>query len=201
MDCNCPNPTAYSVIPTNNCPVDIKQIQRILFQRQGYVWTDGTTNIVDLADWNTLKAAADATKVVVSPLVSGDPVITAGEAVTEGGGDNSTLNGVTLITGTNPSQFEVRFDSLTAAQEVALKQFMCYTDNGVYFVNEAGKIISKNLSATTHTSIPIQSYFFSDRTNEGFGTNDSFMMSFMLKKGWSETMEIITPNFNPLTEL
>ncbi len=206
-DCNCPNPETFEDIPASNCAVDLKQLQRVFFQLPGYIWdTVGlpATDISTLADWQALKVAVDDTKVACSPIIAGDPAIIAGEAVTEGGGDNSTLNGVTLVNGTNPSQFTARFDSISQAQEIALKQFMCYKNVGVYFVNEGDKIIAKKTSvATQHTSIPIQSYFFSDRTNEGYGTKDSNMMTFMLKAGWSETIDIITPEagFSPLTDL
>ena len=205
-NCNCPNPTAYSDIPTSDCPFDLKQIQRVVFQQRGFIF-DGTAgkDITLKADWDALKIAVDATKVVTSPLVGGEPVITAGEAITEGGNDNSTLNGVTLVNGTNPSSFSVRFDSLEPAQEVALKQFTCRKNNGVYFVNEEDRIIASETSAgsSEYTSLTSQSYFLGDRTNEGFGTKDSNTRTFQLKAGWSETIVKITPEtgFSPLADL
>lgn len=207
MKCVCPNPDSFTDITKTDCPFNLNQIQKVLFQEQGYIWDTaaGTpTDISTLADWQTLLAAADSTHVVSSPLIGGDPVITAGEAITEGGGDNSTLNGVQLINGASPSSFSARFDAIDPQTETDLKQFMCYNNVGVYFVNENDNIIAKTTDvATQHTSIPIQAYFFGDRTNEGFGTKDSNMMSFQLKAGWSETIDIIEPEagFSPLTDL
>lgn len=205
-NCNCPNPTAYSDIPTSDCPFDLKQLQRVAFQQLGFIF-DGTAgkDITLKADWDALKVAADATKVVASPLVGGEPAITAGEAITEGGNDNSTLNGVTLVNGTNPASFTARFDSLEPSQEVALKQFMCRKNNGAYFVNEEDNIIAEEVTtgSGTYKTFAIQSYFFGDRTNEGFGTKDSNTMTFQLKAGWSEKLVKITPEagFSPLADL
>lgn len=204
--CNCPNPTSLTTIPSNDCPINLKQIQKVGFQRQGYEFDASLvtpTSPSVQADWDVLIAAADDTKAVFSPLIGGDPIIEPGEAITEGGGDNSTLNGVEEVTGTNPASFSANFKEISPEQEAALKELICEKKLVVYFVNEDNNIIVKKIDDDKKTGFDIQSFFFGDRGNQGFGTKDINVMSFQLKAGWSEAIEIIEPEpgFNPLVDL
>ena len=215
MNCNCPDSGILAEIPSSTCPFDLKQIQRLAFATQGKVIWDSATGggtgvgvpqsdsqLDTLADWQARLTAIDDTKIIVTPLIGGDPVITAGDAITEGGGDNTTLNGVELTTGVNPSKFTATFKSLEPAQEKALKKIMCKSIE-VYFFTEGGKIACKKIEGgELHKGFNVQSYFFSDRNNEGYGTKDKFTMSFSLKAGWSEDLVLVVPNdFNPLYDL
>ena len=214
MDCNC-NDDIHDDISQAECPFDLKQIQKLAFQTRGKViWdsADGTgTGLLGvpqadsqtdtLADWQARRVAVDNTKIVVTPFVGGDPQIVAGEPITEGGGDNTTLNGVEEVLGTNPSAFSATFKSLSPEQEAALKKISCITSE-VYFFTESGKIVARKLDNGTITGFRLQTYFFSDRNNAGFGTKDTHTMSFALPKGWSEELVLIEPvDFNPLFDL
>jgi hypothetical protein len=204
--CACPKPSALTEIPTADCPVDLKQIQKIIVQRHGFVFDSGAgtpTSPSVLADWLALKTATDSTKVVVTPFIGSEPLITPGEAIQEGGGDNSTLNGIAVVTGTNPSEFTCKFRSLSPDQEKAIKSLMCETSLVVYLITQENKIIVKKISTAKKTGFDISALFLSDRMNEGFGKNDMFNFKFSLTAGWSEDLEVITPasGFNPLTDL
>ena len=204
--CPCPAPNELSDIPSATCKFDLGQIQKIGFQRVGYLWdTAGTptSNMTLLADWNTLKSASDDTKVVFTPLIGGEPLITAGAEITEGGGDNTTLDGIPIITGTNPSTFSAMFRSLTPEQEAGLKSLMCEPQLVVYFVTNNNKIIAKKITTAQKEGLSINALFVSDRTNEGYGKRDTHKIQFSLPAGWSESIELITPatGFNPLTDL
>lgn len=202
--CTCPLSASLTDITQDACPLNIGQIQKIYFQRTPYTW-DGT-DITLKADWDTLRTAGDDTKVVVSPLIGGDPVIEAGEAITIGGNDNTTRSGVELVTGAGPSNFSARFDSLSPKAEREMKQFICEGKLGVYFVTEDQKIWcwvdDPDAATPKEQPIPVESAFFTDRNNGGFGTLDSNILSFKLRKGWSECLVQITPaDFNPLVDL
>lgn len=217
MDCNCPDDGILEDIVDSNCPFDLKQIQRLAFATRGKVLWDSadgtgtgnglpasasTAQVDTLADWQARRTAIDDTKIIVSPLIGGEPIIKAGDPITEGGGDNSTLNGVKEVTGTNPSEFSCKFKSLAPEQEVGMKKVQCKTAE-VYFFNEAGKIICQKLPGTkNHKGFIMQSFFFSDRNNEGYGTKDKHDLSFSLVKGWSENLVVVEPaDFNPLYDL
>lgn len=204
MDCTCPASSALTEIPALDCGVNLNQIQRIAFQRGGNSFnTAGVppTDILELAAWQALQTAADNTKIIVTPLIGANPIIDAGEAITNGGGDNSTLNGVEEVVGVNPSLFSCEFKELTPEVEKALKKVICEKNLTAYLISQGGKIAVVEVSATEHKGFEVQSPFLSDRSNAGYGTLDTHAFRFSLKAGWSENLKVLTPNFNPLTEL
>lgn len=204
MDCNCPAPTALTEIVAENCGVDLKQIQRIALERVGNLF-DGTATtpvqIASLADWQAKMTAADDTKVVVTPLIGGEPTIESGDAITNGGGDNSTLNGVEEVEGVNPSLFSCIFKSMSPANEKNMKALMCEKQLQVYFFLQGGRIATFKIAVDQYKGFVARSIFISDRNNAGYGSKDTHQFRFNLVEGWSEDLEIITPNFNPLTDL
>lgn len=205
MDCNCPAPSQLTAIPTQDCGVNLNQIQRLAFQRGGNVFgsTDlpTATSILALADWQTKIAATDNTKIVLTPFIGANPIIEAGDAITNGGGDNSTLNGVEEVEGVNPSRFSTEFKELSPEIEKAMKSLMCEKNLTVYLFLQGGKIATVEVSANNYKGFKAESLFISDRNNAGFATKDTHNMSFSLPAGWSENLKIVTPTFNPLTEL
>lgn len=204
MDCNCPKDTALTEIPTQDCGVNLKQIQRVAFQRNGNQFgTNAATpnDINELADWQALKAANDDSKIVITPLIGANPVIEPGDAITNGGGDNSTLNGVEEVEGVNPSVFSAEFKELSPAIEKAMKKIICEKQLTVYLFLEGGRIACVEIDTDNQKGFEIQSPFLSDRGNQGYATKDTHTIRFSLKAGWSEDLVIIKPNFNPLTEI
>lgn len=204
FECNCPEPTSLTPIETENCRVDLKQVQRYAFQRDGYQFNSlGTTPnpIIDLSSWQAFTTASDDSTIVITPSIGGDPIIEAGDKITTGGGDNSTLNGIEELEGVNPSNASAVFKSLSAKVEAQIKKLMCEKNLTVYFFLQGGKIAAVKLNANSAKGFACQSLFLSDRNNNGYGTRDTFNFSFSLPAGWSESLEIYTPNFNPLTQL
>lgn len=204
MDCNCPALSELTDIPFQDCGVDLKQIQRVAFQRAGDEFDSAAeppTDILDLSTWQAKMIADDDTKIVITPMIGGDPVIEAGEAITSGGGDNSTLNGVEETDGVNPSKFSCVFRSLPSSTEKAMKKLMCEKNLVVYLFLQGGNIAVIKKTVSVKQGFPIQSPFISDRNNAGFGTKDTVKMSFSLVEGWSSDLEIIKPNFNPFTDV
>lgn len=207
MDCNCPAPSALTAITTENCGVDLKQIQRLAYQRvgTGFDITNDTTSIKLLADWQAFMAASDDTKIVVTPLIGGDPVIEAGDAIKTGGGDNTTLNGAEEVEGANPSVFSCIFKSLSAAVEKEMKALNCEKNLVVYLFLQGGRIAAKLVTVDdAWDGFDISSIFTSDRSNAGYGTKDTVSHSFNLTEGWSDDLVIIDAadlDFNPLTDL
>lgn len=206
MSCNvCPKPTALTAISAVDCQVNLRQIQRLAFQRPGdkFDTTDvSPTDILLLADWQTKIAAADDTKIIVTPLIGGDPQITAGEANTSGGGDNSTLNGVKEVNTANPSEFSAMFKGLPPTVEKELKSIVCEPGLVVYMILQGGLIAAYKFDTGIHSGMPIQSAFVGDRGNGGFGTKDTNKIEFSLPAGWSEDIEVVKPtDFNPLTDI
>jgi hypothetical protein len=201
LNCLCPLPTAITTITPNTCPENFGQIQKIAIQRQGFDF-DGTTgnDIEVLADWQSRIALSTSEKIQVSPFIY-NFVSAAGEAITNGGGDNTTLNGEVELVGINKSAASGMFKSLSSAVINALQSYNCETALGVYFINADGKIIAQELTTGTYTPFPISSFFVGDKTNNGFATKDENALSFQLNAGWSKKYAIVTPAFNPLTAI
>ena len=212
MACSCPKPTALTAITATSCPEEFGQIQRIWLVRKGFVkfdtvdpTTGGTIpvglipNTPDLAaGWTILKAAVDDTKVVMPPLFGGDISITPGDSITQGGNDNSTLNGATYITGKSPSTFSARYDQLTSTQTSELNLLEC-EDLEVYFINEEGDLIGRR-NGDFFQGFDISTYFLGERNVQGIGAFDSNVLTFQLAKDWDQTFEKVTPSdFNALT--
>ncbi len=211
LDC-CPLDPSLTDIPASACPENIGQVQRYWFVRKGEVIWDVVTpanNVPatitgqapeDAAGWNILFAAADDTKVVKSPLIGGDSTLTAGTTITQGGGDNSTLNGETLVNGINPTDGSARFDSLTGAQIAAFRTLAC-EGNGleVYLVSQEGKIWGSKVGDLV-TGFDCTNVVLGSMSNAGFGTRDSNVLTFQLAFDWDETKYAVTPaDFNALT--
>lgn len=199
--CNCPNPTSLTDISASNCPFHLGQIQGIIPQRRGDKF-DAVNTIDVLASWTTKLGAVDNTKVVKMPIISGNPIITPGGAITSGGGDNSTLNGIEEVNGTNPSVFTAEFRGLTPAQATEIKLLNCEKQLAMYFIVEADKFLVKDLGAGEYGPIPIDAFHLDDRMNEGFGTQDKHMVRFSLKAGWeSDVVLVSATDFSPLNDL
>lgn len=207
MDCNCPESTELTEIENENCGVDLTQIQRMAFQRRQPFGVFTPETILELSEWQTFQTATDDTKIVFTPLIGADPIIEAGEPITTGGGDNSTMNGIEEIEGVNPSNFSCMFKSLSPKVEAQIKKLICEKNLMVYFFLQGGKIAcwTDDLEAFSLAQllrgIDAQSIFLSDRNNAGYGTKDTNSMRFSLVEGWSEKLYIIKPDFNPFTDL
>ena len=204
-NCNCPLPSALTDIAATGCPFNLGQLQRVIITRASSAFfpaTVATSNPNLLATWTPLLTAADDTKVVKTPLIGGNPAIVGGSAITQGGNDNSTLNGEVEVTGTESSVFTADFKDLEPTIAKAMKDLKCESVK-VFFVNDAGDIIgvSKD-SGTTFDGLTVngKSFFLSDRNNNGFGQKDVNTLSFNLAPGWDDYLMKVTPtDFNALT--
>ena len=96
----CPAPTALTEITKPSCPTKFGQMQRMairMIPTEDLVFTD-EAEFVESANWAALIAAVDATKIILTPYISG-MVIPPGAVVKEEGGNNNTINGIPIIQG------------------------------------------------------------------------------------------------------
>tara|TARA_R100001443_G_scaffold57634_2_gene68334 strand:- start:4349 stop:5038 length:690 start_codon:yes stop_codon:yes gene_type:complete len=220
LDC-CPKDSILTDIPASTCPENLGQIQRYWFVRKYQLKWDiqsaspGTNNYPNAvigtnapsvaAGWTALFAltsgnANESSHVVATPLIGGDSTIAAGDTITQGGGDNSTLSGEQLVNGINPSTGNARFDSLTGAQILALRKLACEgSDLEVYMISQEGKIWGQKVG-DLFTGFDCQNVVLGSMNNNGFGTRDNNTLTFQLPFDYDETKHAITPsNFNALT--
>lgn len=208
--CQCPANAAITTIPNVTCPENFGQIQKVAFQRLRKA--DGTKNsftssasILLLASWTALLAAADGSKVVVSPYINA-PADSGGDARRTGGG-NDDLGGIAQVLGANPVQFDGSFRSVPQSVIKVIKELQCEAQArnlGVFLFDENGKIeaIKDETTATTYYPIPIRSLFVGSKIHGNFDAKDSNAISWMYPDNYSDNLAIVTPtDFNPLTDL
>jgi hypothetical protein len=212
--CTCPLGNAIATIAIENCPENVGQIQKILFQRR---YSSGTTlneftiatgDPAEVANWTDLLTATDGTKVTVSPYLS-QPETEPGAPVTYGGG-NATIGGIEVIVGRDPTTFTGMFLNTSQKSIKDMKALECEANGNeatlaVYFVDEFGQIIgiSDDIDNPTKVRpIPIRSLFVGDKNFGGFEEPDTNMIQFSLLPNWSDDLYIVSPDdFDPLTDL
>ena len=208
--CQCPAAAAMTTIPAVNCPENFGQIQKVAFQRLRKA--DGTKNsftnaaaITALASWTALLAAADGSKIVVSPYINA-PADSGGDARRTGGG-NDDLGGISQVLGGNPVQFDGSLRSIPQSVIKVMKELQCEAaagNLGVFLFDENGKIeaIQDATTQTTYYPIPIRSLFIGSKIHGNFDAKDSNAISWLYPDNYSDNLKIVTPaDFNPLTDL
>ena len=202
--CSCPAGAALPAVPNASCPQDFGQVQKIIFQR--IFKTAGTKNsftqtasIKQLSSWTALFSASDGTKCVITPYVEA-PTSDGGDAITFGGG-NDTVGGTTKVIGRNPVNMSFVMRQMTQDVIKALKGLQCEDELGVYLVNGDGQILALSSADNTYTPIPLRSLFISDLKLMGLDNPDENALSFSFLPNWSDDAKVVTPDFNPLTDL
>lgn len=202
--CSCPAGAALPQIPNASCPQDWGQTQKIIFQR--IFKTAGTKNsftqtasIKQLSSWTALFSASDGTKCVITPYVEA-PTSDGGDAITFGGG-NDTVGGTTKVIGRNPVNMSFVMRQMTQDVIKALKGLQCEDELGVYLVNGDGQILAISSADNVYTPIPIRSLFISDLKLMGLDNPDENALSFSFLPNWSDDAKVVSPDFNPLTDL
>lgn len=202
--CSCPAGAALPAVPNASCPQDFGQVQKIIFQR--IFKTAGTKNsftqtasIKQLSSWTALFSASDGTKCVITPYVEA-PTSDGGDAITFGGG-NDTVGGTTKVIGRNPVNMSFVMRQMTQDVIKALKGLQCEDELGVYLVNGDGQILALSSADNEYTPIPIRSLFISDLKLMGLDNPDENVLSFSFLPNWSDDAKVVTPDFNPLTDL
>lgn len=210
ITCSCPAATALTTIPAQGCAESFGQIQKVAFQR---LVSSGTTKnsftssaeITALASWTAKTAAADGTKIVVSPYIQA-PTVEAGAARTFGGG-NETLGGVEMVIGREPTPFTGVIRAVGQNIIKAMKDLQCEAmagNLGVFLFDENGNIaaIQDESTATTFYPIPIRSLFIGDKSFGGLEAPDSNAIQWSFLPNYSDNLSIVEPeDFNPLSDL
>lgn len=203
--CSCPASGTLTSIPVVNCPESFGQIQKVIFQRlKNGTALNGFTSQADItkkASWSALLTAEDGTKVVVSPFINA-PSDGGGDAITYGSG-NDVLGGIPEVIGSNPVTFSASIRHQNQSVIKAMKELICEARGGnlgVYLVSENGQIEAIKDGAV-YRPIPVRGLFIGDKIHGNFDQYDSNAISWSYAPNYSDNLEIVTPEFDPLTEL
>jgi hypothetical protein len=206
MDCICPRPAALTTVLRVTCPENLGQIQRFIFQRAGFVFdaaADPTPNdILELDSWTPLITAVAGTKIVITPYVDTFTIPEA-EAITKGGNDNTTLNGVKQLLGFGGINPLGKFTGIPTAIVTQLRDLMCEGELVVYLINAAGRIVANKISTGVYTGLTVEPLTMGINYpgSLGFATLDQATIQWGFAEDWAKNRAILTPNFNVKTQL
>nr|DAM99088.1 MAG TPA: Putative tail protein [Caudoviricetes sp.] len=209
ITCQCPAAEAIPNVPNVACSESFGQIQKVAITRLRQ--TDGKRNsfttaagIKKLESWEPKLSANDGTKIVVTPYIN-SPADSGGD-VRQSSGGNDDLGGIPDVLGENPVQFAGVLRAIPQAVAKALKSLICESNAknlGVFLFDEKGNIeaIQDETTATTYYPIPIHSFFVGSKLHGNYDAKDNNPISWTYEENYSDNLVIITPEFNPLTEL
>lgn len=213
LNAECPLPAALTDIPDALCPFRLDQLLKIGFQRTQPIGASSfvdATPITALASWTAAIGAADGKKIVTSPICD-NVVIPSSEAITEGGGDNSTPFGVQIYLGENQVTVTGQFRNLSKAQIIAMRKLSQESQASLgaaalsaYFFNQGRGIVHStetNDPDSDPVGFPIFNFRLGSTGSEGYNQDNKTPFSFSLLPDWDERMTISQPVFNPLTQL
>lgn len=187
--CACPNPDALETITDFDCPVDFKEVAKIVISRQRVFQSaiqPPTVVLLDtLSEWTATLAAVDDTKTLVSPGV--DEVENApGEAIIE----ELTLRNIVI--GLDDTTFTGFMAGAPGPTVKSWKKLSCEKILYVMFITNDGNIVhSLNGTEPEGFKVSNNSFFILD-TEMIKKTINKNRFGFMLESGWSDAA-ITTP--------
>lgn len=206
LNCGCPAGAHLADLQIADCKESLGQIQKVIIQRR--FSSAGVLNKIAVADIKSktamaaLAAAADGTKIIISPYIQ-NPTTTPGEARTFGGG-NQTLGGIEIVIGREATSFEGIIYQEKQSTIKTMKEYSC-EDIGVYLIDENGNIGAiKDSAKDEYRPIPLRSFFVGDKNLGGYEEPDSNTIKWSFLPNWSDDLEIIKQtdmDYNPLTDL
>jgi len=219
MTFDCPLPATMQDISAITCAQRWDQITMLAFQRIQSTpsFDDSSTLITEVANWTALKAASDATKVIVTPILD-SLVIPQSETQEEGGNDNSTPNGIPIYLGESVINVTLQFRNLPAQSIAELRKLVAESLNGpggpqvwVYMFTKNGKVIGNSSTtkgnvdktgAYADSGIPIYNFRLGSLGTEGFNQDNKSPASFYMEELWDENWVVATPtDFTPQIDL
>lgn len=204
---DCPLPSAITSIPTYNCPIIWGQIQKLAFRRIKSAAALTTTSAGVKATFTPLLTATDDTKVIVTPYLL-NLVIPNTEALTEGGNDNTTINGVSKLKGLGATKVTAELHNAPSDVAKALKGLTAessvqpgVSNLEVILLTETN-VIGKKVGASGFTGFKLFNFVITDVGSEGYGKDNVYKVQFELAGGWSEDhVSIGATDFSPSSDL
>lgn len=206
LNCGCPAGAHLTDLSIAECKESLGQIQKVIIQRiyksTGEKNKIPTEDIKSKTDMASLSAAADGTKIIISPYIQ-NPTTEPGAARTFGGG-NQTLGGIEIVIGREPTTFTGVIYQESQATIKAMKSYSC-ENIGVYLIDENGNIGAlTDDDGTNFMPIPVGKFFVGDKNLGGFEEPDSNSIEWNFFPNWSDDLVILKAtefDYNPLTDL
>lgn len=200
----CPPGTYLGGIAPTDCPIKWDQTQKIVFGRKSTGRFPNAGAFVSQSHWQSLLNALNDSRLVITPYVS-NLVIPATEVLSQGGNDNTTIDGVPEVTGIGFAAvtFTLKNVSAETANELRLIGTETMIQPGVsnivaYFLQTSDAVVwNKTASGDGYEGFEIFNLVVTDAGNEGLNTNTMYNVSFNMKGGWSQYWGYQVLPFNP----
>ena len=199
---NCPLPAVIPDGIETDCPEIFGQICKIAFQKIQPIPSFTKITIGLKATWTPLLAASADTKIVLSPLIS-NFVIPASALLSEGGNDNTTINGIRNVRGLGTVTATGILKNISALTKKAIQGLFPFTKApapGItllwaYYITTDGKVICKS----DGSGFPVYNLALTDPKLEGFNKDNDFDLSLDMEGNWSDDFSTVVTDFKPMT--
>ena len=212
LNFSCPAPAALTAITKPSCPTKFGQIQRLGIRMIPsaadaiFAPSTGEVDIVTRTKWTGGIAAVDSTKIILTPFISG-LVIPPGALIKEEGGNNNTINGISIIQGLGNIVVTGKFYNLELNIADQLKALTIhtaltpgFTNLEVFFFNEFGHILCKRRVTAVGPPIVYQPYGvkiynwnLSSVGSEGLLKSNIHTVEFELAGDWDANLWVYKP--------
>lgn len=209
--CSCPNPLELTSPVDFECAINFDQTQKIFLFRKSAIdsliplWFADTAALLIEANWDALLAAAADSKMIVTPFLN-NIIIPQSEEQTEGGNDNTTINGIETSLGEGFSKVTGELRGAPSDVSRALQAVGCETNSDIGETNIQAILVARgnkiifNLpeGATKPEGFPIYNFRVGDVGTEGFAQKNKHPLSWSFAPGWSDRFETSIAAFNLL---
>lgn len=199
----CPLPESLPDILAVSCSQQFGQIQKLgirMIQNSGDTGFDTLAEILGKAAWEAMLTAGNGTKLVITPNLPG-LVIPNSEELKEEGGNNNTINGISIPVGKGTVKVTCKPLNLPVKVAKSIEALAPFSNVSgetlieAFFFNEAGQIIYKADSdaGANGRGFPIYNLFVSSVGSEGFNKANTHVISFEMPGDWDEGLLIASP--------
>lgn len=197
----CPIEEALPLISNPDCPAIYGNISAIALQLKQASPSFTSTSIALSATWTPLLASATATGVRIIPCVNFET--TPGEAITEGGNDQTTFRGRPKLKGGGFSSATYTMQGILHELALAVAELTKFsalsgqkTKLGAFFFTDDNYIVSGD----DFNGVPIFNHFVKDVKKGGsFRLEDNYDVQFGMDYGWSFKAKTTLASFDILS--
>jgi hypothetical protein len=115
------------------------------------------------------------------------------------GSGNQVRDGIEYVMGINPVKMTFQLRNYPQRVIRAVKHLTTFQDLGVYFFTPNGIVALKEDG--NYLPIPVRALFVGDLLMHGLAQPDRNILSFRFKQNYSDYLEVVPTNFNPIEEL
>jgi hypothetical protein len=152
------------------------------------------------ANWDTLIAAVDATKIQYTALFSASKV-NASKALEVSGDTNATYRGIPEYFGEGFTRVEATFrgkdgasmNSMANYTQFSLQNSAGLTKLQAYWCNNDGHFLLNS----DFSGIPMYNFALRTRSSDGLNSNDIIGFTFDLEPNWDANLIPVVPSFDP----